>query len=476
MFDIVISGGHVIDGSGSPQQRLDVAINNDKIAKIAPEIKEKAKSHIDASGKIIAPGFIDAHTHDDRLLLSDPLMTPKVSQGVTTVVTGNCGVSLAPLLGVDPPPPMNLLGNQEWYRFNSVKEYRQELETAGAAINCAMLTGHSTLRAGAMDDLSQPASAKQIDQMCGRLDEALSEGCIGFSTGLAYPTASAAPTEEVIALANILGKHNAVYTTHMRDEGEFLVESVEETLRIGEQANVPVIISHHKATGKPNWGKTKRTIELINQARKKQVIHFDVYPYIASSTVLLLDFVDRADNVMITWSESHPEMTAKNLKDICSEWGMSVEDTCNKLQPAGAIYFQMDEKELQNLLQHTAAMIGSDGLPHDKFPHLRLWGTFTRVVGHYARELKLFSVEEAVHKMTGLTASVFGLQKRGLVAEDYYADLVIFDEQNILDKATFETPEEPSAGIEQVFVNGKTVFENGMAKSVRPGRWLNQAQ
>jgi len=477
LYDLLIKNGTVIDGTGGCRRRLDVAVQDSVIVKVDADIREEAINTIDAAQLIIAPGFIDVHTHDDRLLLSSPDMAPKVSQGVTTVIGGNCGVSLAPLKGIDPPPPMNLLGKQEWYRFGSVKEYREELQTAGMAINCVMLVGHSTLRAGVMHRLSKTAVEAEIDRMKTIMVDALEDGCSGLSTGLAYSTASSASTSEVISLAKELGgasSSGGIYVSHIRDEGDFLIESVDEALEIGIQADVPVVISHHKSTGAANWGKTRRTLEMINRAKKSQTVHFDVYPYIASSTVLLTQFIESADKVKVTWSEPFPEMGGKLLHKICEEWACDLESAVARLQPAGAIYFEIDEQEMRHLLKQPGTMIGSDGLPHDKFPHPRLWGTFPRVIGYYARELKLFSVEQAVHQMTGLTASVFGLEGRGVIRQGNYADLVIFDENQILDLADFDNPVQPSAGIHSVIVNGELVWRNGASLGARPGKWLQR--
>ncbi len=474
--DILITGGTVIDGTGAERFTADVAIRDDTVVAIGKCDAYRAGQTIDASGKIVAPGFIDAHTHDDRALLSGPDMTPKISQGVTTVVTGNCGVSLAPLTGKPPPPPLNLLGDQEWYRFSTFEEYVDTAQSEPPALNWAMQVGHSTLRAVAMDDLSQAATQSEIAHMGELLDAALDAGCIGFSTGLAYPTARAAPTDEVMALAEISAQRNAIHTTHMRNEGSGLIDSVKETLEIGKRTGVPIVISHHKASGKPNWGKTKQSLQLIAQAQaNNQSIDFDVYPYVASSTVLLADYVGDAERVIVTWSEPYPEVAGRELAAIEKEWGCSTQETIDRLLPAGAIYYAMDEKELQQVLSYPGAMIGSDGLPHDVFPHPRLWGTFPRVLGHYSRDLGLFPLEQAVHRMTGKTASVFGFKDRGILREGAYADVVIFDADSIIDSANFNQPMQATKGIEHVLVNGKPVWNGGEWSGNRPGQLLHRS-
>ncbi|HSS63074.1 MAG TPA: amidohydrolase family protein, partial [Gammaproteobacteria bacterium] len=296
-FDTLITGATIIDGSGAEGFTADIGIKEDRVEAIGDLADAKASSRIDGSRRIAAPGFIDAHTHDDRAVLSGPQMTPKVSQGVTTVVSGNCGVSLAPLVDRDPPPPLNLLGDRSWFRFASMREYVDEVRAHPPAVNMAMLCGHSTLRAGVMDRLDRPASVKEIDLMTRRLDESLAAGCIGMSTGLAYPPAFHAPTDEVVELAACVARHGGIYATHMRNERDGVVDSVRETLEIGRRANVPVVISHHKCAGKENFGLTRKTLPLIAEARKRQQVNLDVYPYTASSTVLLADWVGGAEKV-----------------------------------------------------------------------------------------------------------------------------------------------------------------------------------
>lgn len=469
--DILIKGGDVIDGSGNSRFRADVAVTDDRIVAVGDLGAMTAGTEVDASGLVVAPGFIDAHTHDDRLVLSGPDMTPKISQGVTTVVTGNCGVSLSPLALVgDPPPPMNLLGGRDWYRFSTAAGYVAALDADPAAVNVAMLTGHSTLRAGVMDRLDRAATDDEIARMVGLLDEALDAGAVGFSTGLAYPTAINAPASEITALAERLERVGGVYTTHMRDEGDGIVESIEETIATGRDAGVRVVISHHKCSGPRNYGRTKETLALIEAARRSQVVDLDVYPYVASSTVLLPSFMDDCPRILVTWSEAHPEMAGRDLDDICGDWGCSRKEAAVRLDPAGAVYFQMDEGDLQRILAFSDAMIGSDGLPHDEKPHPRLWGTFPRVLGHYCRDLGIFSLEEAVRRMTSVAARVFGLKGRGVIATGAYADITLFDPDTVIDSASFTDSKQPAAGICLVMVNGRAVWRGGEWTGERPGR------
>jgi N-acyl-D-amino-acid deacylase len=472
--DLLIEGAELIDGSGDARVRADIAIRGDRISKVGDLKGMDANARIDASGLVVAPGFIDAHTHDDRAVMSTPDMTPKLSQGVTTVVTGNCGVSLAPLAHREPVPPLNLLGGADWYRYASMGEYMADVEASPPAINLAPLVGHTTLRAATMDELDRPATDKEIQRMSVLLDEALDAGCIGMSTGLAYAPAIAAPTDEVVALAERLPPHGGIFTTHMRNEDEKVVESVEETLEIGRRARVPVVISHHKCCGRENYGLVKKTLALIREARARQTVDLDVYPYTASSTVLIAKIVASSERVLVTWSTPHPECAGRDLADIRAEWDVSVDETIERLQPAGAIYYQMDEEDLRRVLAFDDAMIGSDGLPHDAFPHPRLWGTFPRVLGHYSRDVGLFSLETAVRRMTAVPARVFGLADRGVVRENAYADLVLLDPNTVIDSANFESPKQTAAGIREVIVNGKPVWRGSAWTGERPGRILRR--
>lgn len=472
--DLLIRGGSLIDGTGTTRRHAAVAVTGDRIVDIGKLQGIEAKTLIDASDRIVTPGFIDAHTHDDRAVLSSPDMTPKISQGVTTVIAGNCGVSLAPLADREPPPPLNLLGNREWYRFPSMDRYAEALEANPPALNIALLVGHSTLRVGVMDELDRPATTSEIDKMGTVLEGSLEAGCIGMSTGLAYPTANAAPTDEIVALAQRLAPYDGIYTTHMRNEHDHVVDSVEETLEIGQRTGVRIVISHHKACGRRNWGRTEDTLALIETAKRKQTVNLDVYPYTASSTVLIKKWVEVAERVIITWSEPHPDMAGWEFADIKETWGCSTEEGIERLLPAGAIYYQMDEDDLRRVLRFSDAMIGSDGLPHDVFPHPRLWGTFPRVLGHYSRELELFSLEEAVHRMTGVPASVFGLADRGVVRKGAFADLVIFDPDTVIDKATFAKPKQPACGIDLVIANGRPIWCDMAWTGERAGRLLRR--
>jgi len=474
--DVAIRDGTVIDGTGEVRRAADVAITGDRIVAVGDLGGTAAAREIDATGRIVAPGFIDVHTHDDRALLSGPDMSMKVSQGVTSVIIGNCGVSLSPIvLERPPPPPMNLLGDQSWYRFATTAAYVEEVERRPAALNAALLIGHSTLRVGTMDTIDGAATDAEIVAMGGLLAEGMAAGALGFSTGLFYPTNSGAPTDEVVALAEVASRAGGMYVTHMRNEHDGVAESLDETFEIGQRADMPVVISHHKCAGARNFGRTRETLAKIDAARAEQDVGLDVYPYAAGSTALMSEMLDGEAKVLITWSTAKPEMAGRYLSEIAAELGISEMEAADRLQPAGAVYFMMDEYDVQRILSYPHSMIGSDGIPHDERPHPRLWGTFPRVLGHYARELGLFSLEEAVRKMTGLSAARFGLVDRGEVRAGAFADLVIFDAETVADRATYADPIQPAAGIDRVIVNGLVIWEDGAASGERPGRILKRA-
>ncbi|HEX5320617.1 MAG TPA: D-aminoacylase [Stellaceae bacterium] len=475
MADLILRNGTVIDGTGAPRFRGDVAVSGDRIEAVGDVSKTAGAREIDVSGLVVAPGFIDVHTHDDRALLATPEMAMKASQGVTTVVTGNCGVSLAPLtIDHDPPPPLDLIGGWVDYGYPTFAAYLAALDQAPAALNAACLVGHSSLRVGAMPALDRPATEAEIGRMRERLREALDAGAVGLSTGLFYAPAFHAPPSEIAALAALLKPAGALYTTHMRDEAEHVLDSLDESFAIGRDAGVPVVISHHKTTGVANFGRTAETLPKIEAAMAGQEVGLDVYPYIASSTVLRVQRIEDSLKVLITWSKARPECAGRELAEIAAEWGVGLAEAAERLQPAGAIYFMMDEADVRRVLSFAHSMVGSDGLPHDSHPHPRLWGTFPRVLGHYCRELGLFSLETAVRKMTGLSAARFRLAGRGRVAPGAYADLCVFDPDTVIDRADFAEPMRPAAGIAHVFVNGRPVWRDGKPTGERPGRALRR--
>jgi len=474
-FDLVLRNGRVFDGSGAEAVSADVGVVGERIAAIDRIPAGLAEVEIDLRGQALSPGFIDVHTHDDRALLAAPDMAPKTSQGVTTVITGNCGISLAPLvLKGTPPPPLDLIGDGRSYRYARFGGYLDALDAAPAAVNAACLVGHSTLRVGAMDALDRPAGDAELAAMRARLKAALDDGAIGMSSGTFYPPAAAAPTAEVTALAEIVAEAGGIYTTHMRDETDGVADSLAESFEIAERSGAPLVISHHKVAGRANHGRSAETLPLIADAMKRHTVGLDAYPYVAASSILDASRFDISERVVIAWSQPVPEAAGRDLAEIIAEWGVPAARAVERLKPAGAVYFLMSEDDVRRILAFPHTMIGSDGLPHDRHPHPRLWGTFPRVLGHYARDVGLFPLEEAIRRMTSLPASHFGLSGRGRLAQGSFADIVVFDPETVIDRATFEDPAVPAAGIDLVIVNGKTVWRDGAPTGARPGRALRR--
>lgn len=472
-YDLVIRHATLIAGDGSKPFEADIAVTGDRIAAIGRLDDATGIEEIDARGKVVSPGFVDVHTHDDGALLAPRGMDPKISQGVTTVIAGNCGVSLAPLLlNKTPPPPFTLVGGRENFRFDRFADYVAELKRRGIATNAALLVGHTTLRQRCMPVTDRPADEGETAAMQEAVAAAMAEGAFGLSTGLDYPPAVKSSTEEVKALAATAAGLGGPYVTHTRNYFETMDEAIEEAIDIADHAGGKLFISHHQCTGRANFGKSLPSLERIDRARATMDIGMDVYPYAASSTVLRLERCDTGLKILVTWSDPHPEMARREIADIAREWNCSEREAGERLLPAGAVYFQLDETDVRNIIAHPRTMIGSDGLPHDIHPHPRLWGTFPRVLGHYARDVGLFSLEEAVFRMTGLPAREFGITQRGLLAEGNFADLVIFDPETIIDTATFEEPRRPATGIEHVLVNGVSVWRGGRATGALPGAVL----
>ncbi len=473
--ETLIRNVRVADGSGNEIQSADVAIEGDRISVVGSLSSYNAKQTVDGSGMVLAPGFIDVHTHDDTIVLRAPQMMPKLSQGVTTVIVGNCGISAAPVRlapGAEPPDPMNLLGDADAFRYPLFADYVKAVNDAQPAVNVAALIGHTALRNNHMDRLDRAATSDEIAGMREQLSEALEHGALGLSTGLAYLSAFSATTDEVIGLAEPLAAAGAIYTTHMRTETETVLDSMDEAFRIGRHSRVPVVISHLKCAGIANWGRSGEVLHALEVARAEQPVGCDCYPYAAGSSTLDLRQVDERVTIMITWSNPHPEVAGKTLAEIANAWDVSQLEAAKCLRPAGAIYHSINEDDMRRILSHPATMIGSDGLPNDPLPHPRLWGTFPRVLGKYCRELGLFPLTEAIHKMTGLPASRFGLYDRGLIRENYHADLVLFDPATVRDVASFTDPARAAEGIAKVWVNGILSYDGGKSSGHRGGRFL----
>ncbi len=471
--DSLIRNVRVLDGSGAEPETADVAVDAGAVCAVGQLAHYVARQVTEGEGQVLSPGFIDVHTHDDTSVIRDPQMMAKLSQGVTTVIVGNCGISAAPVQLKGPlPDPMNLLGEADAFRYPTFASYAAAVDAAQPAVNVAALAGHTALRNNHMDRLDRAATAAEIQAMRAQLIEALDHGALGLSSGLAYGSARSAPAEEILSLAEPLAAAGAIYATHLRTEAEQILSAMSEAFATGRHCNVPVVISHLKCAGIANWGRSGEVLHVLETARAEQPVQCDCYPYAASSSTLDLRQVDERVRIVITWSTRHPEMAGQTLEQIALAWGMKQGEAAARLQPAGAIYHCMTEEDVRRILRHPATMIGSDGLPNDPRPHPRLWGTFPRVLGYYCREQGLFPLPQAVHKMTGLPAQRFRLAGRGRISEGSSADLVLFDPEKIIDTATFSNPTCAAEGIAAVWVNGVLSYKDGHATGQRAGRFL----
>mgnify|MGYP006188578699 CR=1 FL=1 len=473
VYDTLIRGAQILDGSGSAPRYADVAIKGHYIALITDGPTAPANNTINADGLCLAPGFIDVHTHDDMNAISAPDMLPKISQGVTTVIVGNCGISASPVsLRAAPPDPLNLLGKFDDFIYPEFSDFAKAIEAARPSVNVGALVGHTAIRSNHMDNLQRSATADEIAAMKLQLRSALKQGALGLSSGLAYGSANCATTEEVMALVEEVGRNGGVYTTHLRTEFDGILEAMNEAFATARHGKASLVISHLKCAGAGNWGRSTAVLNHLDAAANSQQVACDCYPYSASSSTLDLAQVTDKSDIFITWSESHPEQAGRLLKNIAEQWQLSLVETAKKLQPAGAVYHCMDEQDVRTILRHERSMIGSDGLPNDPHPHPRLWGSFPRVIGHYCRDLGVLELPSAIHKMTGLSAEQFKLHKRGIIAEGNFADLVLFNPDTVRDTATYENPKQIAKGIEKVWVNGCLSYIAGGAAQGRAGQFL----
>jgi len=480
-FDLLIRGGDVIDGTGAPAFRADVAVRDGRIAAVG-SIEGTAARVLDAADLAVSPGFIDVHAHDDGAVLSTP-MDFKLMQGVTTDIVGNCGAGLAPRDRSRPPLPgtEHILGEVPEAGWHTFGEYMQEVQNASLVVHVGCFVPHGAVRYRTLGMDSRAPDKSELSQMREDVAEGMAAGALGLSTGLIYPPGAFAQTDEIIALAKVAAGYGGLYMTHMRDEGERLLEAIGEAVRIAREAGLPLEISHHKGAGRDNWGKTVQSIALIEKERDGGLdVNFDAYPYTAASTILAVMARRREaepKDVLIASVRGKPGYEGKTLAQLATTLGVTADEAAQRVLEADpgavAVFFMMDEADVRRVLAHPLCMIGSDGIPSSTGkPHPRLYGTFPRVLGTYVRDEKLFSLEEGVRKMTSLPARRFGLTGRGELREGYAADIVIFNPETIADRATYEEPRQYPTGIECVIVNGQIAAERGKQTSARAGRLL----
>ncbi len=530
MFDILIKNGFIIDGSGNPWFKADIAIEEGKICKIGRISISEADEIIDASGLIVAPGFIDMHSHSDFFLLINPRSESKIRQGITTEVIGNCGFSIAPLKPDKieiMKKEIGVLADEVTWDWSTFKEYINKLTRQGSSVNVAPLVGHGTLRLNVMEYENRDPTKDELDEMKALLAESLEAGAFGMSTGLIYAPGSYAKTEEIIELARVASEYGGIYTSHIRNESDKLLEAVKEAIKIGKNANIPVEISHMKSAGKQNWGKVKEALRLLKLAREESIeVTCDFYPYTAGSTGLaaclppwvheggieemLKKLQDPAlrekikkdieegiegwenlaksagwDRIVISYCERNKEYEGLSISEIAKIRGTNPFDAMFDLlieeeAVVGIILHMMSEDDMKYVMKHPLSMVGTDGEGYAPYgplargkPHPRNYGTFPRILGKYVKEEKVLTLQDAIRKMTSMPAQKLGLLDRGLIREGFWADIVIFDPLKISDKATFSNPHQYPTGIEYVIVNGVKVIEKGKHTGELPGKVLS---
>jgi len=524
MPDILIKNAAVIDGSREKKIFADVFVSNGKIKKIGQLQNYKADKVIDATGLCLSPGFIDINNHSDTslTLFTIPSQESLLKQGITTVLGGNCGSSLAPLVSAD-----NLKAIQKWTDIEEInlnwltfKEFLKEIEKRKIGINFAGLVGHSTLRRGLLGDEFRPLETKELEEIKILLESALKQGAFGLSTGLAYSHAKVASTEEIIELAKIVKKYNGLYSSHIRGEAEELIPAIKETIEIGKKTGVSVEISHLKAMGEKFWPNMNEALKLIKKASKNLNINFDIYPYTITGSVLYIllpDWVAEGGKNALLKRLKDPAIKEKTIKEmqsrkdyeyakikiaaspidkffigksiveIAKTQAISVEETIINMLVAseGRIITFLDtlsEENIEKGMKSKLSYIGSDGYGYDfssqrkkrELIHPRCFGAFPRFLGRYVREKKLMDWEEAIYKITGGPAQKLGLKDRGLIKQNYWADMVIFDPEKIIDRANFENPYQSPLGIEYVFVNGIMAVEKDEYLNQKTGKVLRK--
>lgn len=501
-YDLLITGGTLIDGTGSPGRRADVAVSGDRIVAVSPTAlpRTSARRVIDATGRIVSPGFIDLHAHLEPLLQL-PLAESALRQGVTTALGGPDGGSPLPLA-----------------------PYLDSVRTATVGINVGYQVGHNDVRRTVLGMQARAPDAQELARMQRLVAEAMHDGAFGLSTGLLYLPGTYSTVDEVVALAQVAADSGGIYTSHLRKEGLGLLEGVGEALEIGRRARIPVVLTHHKAVGQAMWGKSVVTLAMVDSARRAGTdVMIDQYPYTATHTGIgvlvpswamaggtrefaarladpaLRDSITRGivENILtdrgggdlarvqfssVRWDRT---LEGKTLKDWAvrrgleptPETGAALVIEAMQQGGANAIYHVLDEGDVRRIMTHPQTMIASDGrlsTPGEGHPHPRAYGTFPRVLGEYVRQQRLLPLHVAIHKMTGMPARRIGLATRGTVAVGQHADLVVFDAATVKDRATFTEPHQYAAGIETVIVNGQVAVDRGAPTGVRAGRVLRR--
>ena len=518
MTDLLIRGGEVIDGTGAPRRRADVAVRDGRIAAIGELGVDSGAITIDARGRAVSPGFIDIHSHSDESVLINSALESAVHQGVTCVVAGNCGGASAPVMGLAAEELDRDIKRYDLERtWTSFGEYAQAVERTGTAVNFCSLVGHGTLRMCVMGADDRAPTGGELAAMKALLAQSLDDGAVGLSTGLIYPPSAYGTTDEISALATVVREHDGLYASHIRNEGDELFEAIEENLEIGRRSGVRVQLSHHKASQKRNWGKVTESTAMIERAHDAGVdVGADQYPYTASSTGLAVtipkwahaggstalcerladpavrqrirgEYTETERNwahIVIARAAHHPEWSGMSVAALAGAAKRDpLEWTCDALiEHDGAIdiiHHSMDEADVRYVMAKPWICVGSDSRANAPYgplsfgkPHPRSYGTFPRILGHYARDLGVITLEDAVRKMTSLTASRLKLRDRGAIREGAWADLVVFDPERIIDTATYDDPHRYPAGIDHVIVNGTVVTDGEETLADRPGRFL----
>ncbi len=490
-YDLIIRNGNIIDGTGAAAQGGDIAISGDRIDAVGA-VSGTAAVEIDAGGMTVAPGFIDVHAHDDAAVVRDPRVDFKIMQGVTTDVVGNCGAGVAPAneaFRKNFEAAFSPILGESSLPWSTTAEYFDAVDAAHPACNVAAYVPHGVLRFNVMGSAKGEPPPSEMAEMQRLLDEGMRAGAIGLSTGLVYVPGAYAKTEELIELAKTSAKYGGIYTSHIRNESDGLLQAVEEAITIGEQSGCPVQISHHKAGGRNAYGMTKQSLPFIAAARARGVdVTIDVYPYVASSSSLAAMFrlgreraFEETPAIIASVKYNKEKYEGKYISDIAAELDLPIGDAIRKVladeeNTPSVIMFGMDEADVSRVVADDHCMLGSDGLPSEGKPHPRLYGTMARALQKYVREDGLMPLEEAVRKMTSLPAKKHRLHQRGVLHPGWFADIVVFDQATIEDVATYAEPRQYPRGIEHVIVNGKIAVEGGTQTDAGAGRMLRRGE